>query len=273
MGASLTIGDFSRMTHLSIKTLRHYHQVGLLEPIDVDPVTGYRHYDTDQVPTAQVIRRFRDLEMPVDEVRAVLEAPDLATRNALISSHLDRLERHLDATQAAVASLRTLLERPDAPIAITHRSVPGIAAAAIRATVSLNELGRWWSTAFEEIDQLLTRRGMAASGPRGGLYGSDVFVHERGEATVYVPVNHDPPSEGRVESLVIPAAELAVARHDGPHHDIDRTYGALGTYVAQHRLGVDGPVREAYLVSEFDTADPGRWRTEIGWPIFHTSVT
>src|ERR1700723_3455313 len=118
MTATLTIGDFSRATHLSAKTLRHYHQVGLLEPADVDPGTGYRHYDTDQVPTAQVIRRFRDLEMPVDEVRAVLLAPDLATRNALISSHLDRLERHLDVTQAAVASLRTLLERPDAPIAI-----------------------------------------------------------------------------------------------------------------------------------------------------------
>jgi DNA-binding transcriptional MerR regulator len=62
---SLSIGDFARATHMSIKTLRHYHQVGLLKPADVDSVTGYRRYTTDQIPTAQVIRRFRDLDMPL----------------------------------------------------------------------------------------------------------------------------------------------------------------------------------------------------------------
>ena len=75
MATTLTIGDFARMTHLSVKTLRHYHQVGLLEPAHVDPANGYRYYTTDQVPTAQVIRRFRDLDMPIDTVRAVLAAP------------------------------------------------------------------------------------------------------------------------------------------------------------------------------------------------------
>jgi hypothetical protein len=41
---TLTIGEFSRVTHLSVKTLRHYHEVGLLEPVHVDPGTGYRRY-------------------------------------------------------------------------------------------------------------------------------------------------------------------------------------------------------------------------------------
>ena len=59
MSTYLSIGDFSRATHLTVKTLRHYHQIGLLEPADVDPHTGYRRYTTDQIPTAQVIRRFR----------------------------------------------------------------------------------------------------------------------------------------------------------------------------------------------------------------------
>jgi DNA-binding transcriptional MerR regulator len=72
MPAALTIGDFSRATHLSVKTLRHYHRVGLLTPADVDAGTGYRRYTTDQIPTAQVIRRFRDLDMPLDQIHAVL---------------------------------------------------------------------------------------------------------------------------------------------------------------------------------------------------------
>ena len=78
MAGPLTVGEFARITHLSVKTLRHYHQVGLLEPAEVNPDTGYRYYTVAQIPTVQVIRRLRDLEMPVADVKAVLAAPDEA---------------------------------------------------------------------------------------------------------------------------------------------------------------------------------------------------
>jgi DNA-binding transcriptional MerR regulator len=68
MPAMLTIGDFSRATLLTIKTLRHYHDTGLLEAAEVDPHTGYRRYLTSQIPQAQMIKRFRELRMPLNEV-------------------------------------------------------------------------------------------------------------------------------------------------------------------------------------------------------------
>src|ERR1700748_863521 len=92
MGTRVAIGDFSRASHLSVKTLRHYHEVGLLEPSEVDPDNGYRYYSETQIPTAQVIRRLRGLHMPVADVRSVLAAPDIDARNRLIAEHLDRLE-------------------------------------------------------------------------------------------------------------------------------------------------------------------------------------
>jgi hypothetical protein len=76
MSPRLAIGDFSRMTHLSVKALRHCHDVGLLTPAEIDPSSGYRFYVPGQVPIAQVIRRFRDLGMPLDQIREVLQAPD-----------------------------------------------------------------------------------------------------------------------------------------------------------------------------------------------------
>lgn len=111
MPSSLAIGDFSRATHLTVKTLRHYHETGLLEPAQIDPQTGYRRYTTEQIPIAQIIRRFRDLDMPLNEIQAVLTAPDVQTRNDLIAGHLKRLEGDLAKTQSAVASLRNLLQR------------------------------------------------------------------------------------------------------------------------------------------------------------------
>jgi DNA-binding transcriptional MerR regulator len=81
MAAQLSIGNFSRATHMTIKTLRHYHRIGLLEPAEIDPDTGYRRYAVEQLPIAQVIRRFRDLGMPLEEIQGVLSASDFDTRN------------------------------------------------------------------------------------------------------------------------------------------------------------------------------------------------
>jgi effector-binding domain-containing protein len=80
------------------------------------------------------------------------------------------------------------------------------------------------------------------------------------------------PPYGRVEPIVLPAVELAVATHVGDHDDIDVTYGSLGAYVTDHQLVVAGPVRELYLVGPRDDVAPDSWRTEIGWPVFRLAA-
>jgi len=76
MRPGLTIGEFAQVTHLSVRTLRRYHERGLLEPAVVDPDSGYRYYTSEQIPAAQVIHRLRELDMPLREVREVLATPD-----------------------------------------------------------------------------------------------------------------------------------------------------------------------------------------------------
>ena len=87
----LAIGEFSRMTHLSIRTLRRYHEVGLLEPEMVDASSGYRYYSGDQIPIAQVIHRLRELDV----------LAGIGTRD------------HLEAAAAHVDGAREPLERRD----------------------------------------------------------------------------------------------------------------------------------------------------------------
>ena len=272
MPAAMTIGDFSRATQLSVKTLRHYHHVGLLAPADVDTYNGYRRYRTDQIQTAQVIRRFRDLDMPLDQIHAVLEAPDLATRNQLITEHLTSLEQSLARTQTAVASLRGLLDGSAAVAPISHRRVEATTAAAITAVVTMSDLVPWYLGALGELHAMLDARGIRPSGPIGGTFAGELFTDERGEATVFVPTPTEIQPLGRVEPIVVPAAELAVITHPGSLADVDTAYGALAAYVANHALRVDGPIREYYLVGRQDTSDENAWRTEVGWPIFSTGA-
>jgi DNA-binding transcriptional MerR regulator len=270
MRSSLTIGDFSRATHLSVKTLRHYHRTGVLEPAEIDPDTGYRRYATAQIPTAQVIRRFRDLDMPLDEIRAVLAAPDLRTRNNLIAAHLERLEGSLARTQTAVASLRNLLEHPRPSAPVEHRSVQAALSAAICEVIDVRDALSWYQGALGELRATLAAQHLPILGPSGGIFSNDLFSHGRGQATIFRPCGGSVRPIGRVTTLVVSAAELAITVHTGSHTDIDRAYGSLATYVAQHALAVDGPIREYYLVGQDDTPDQTAWRTEIGWPIFHT---
>ena len=268
MAAGLTVGDFSRITHLSVKTLRHYHEVGLLEPATVNPSTGYRYYSGDQIPTAQVIRRLRDLEMPVGEVKAVLDAPDALARSALIAAHLARLEAELAQTRAAVDSLRNLLRPPEDAPAIEHRSIPAARAAGIAAVVDRADALPWWQGALGELQATVRAQGLRVTGPSGGMFASELFQHERGEATVFIPVEGSVRAIGRVTPVTIPAAELAIISHHGSLDDADLSYATLGSYATRHEISIDGPLREYYLRGASDTPDEAEWRTEIGWPIF-----
>ena len=273
MPSTLTIGDFSRVTFLSVKTLRHYHRSGLLEPAEVDPATGYRRYTYAQIPIAQVIRRFRELDMPLDDIGRVLRASDQEARSQLIASHLARLEETLVETQRAVASLRDLLEHPSPAVVIEHRRVPATAAAAISSTVDLGELAAWYQGAIGELVATLSADHVRTGGPPGGVYANELFADERGDATLFIPVIGEVRPVGRVVPMSLPEAELAVITHVGSHADLDRSYGALATYVSEHALAVDGPIREYYPVGPRDTDDESAWRTEIGWPIFETRPT
>ena len=271
MRVRLPIGDFSRMTHLSVKALRHYHDVGLLEPAEIDPSSGYRFYEPAQLQIAQVIRRFRDLDMPLDEIRLMLTAPDVATRNAVIVAHMQRMESQLAITQAAVASLRSLLERPSAQIAVEYRAVGPAHVLAISEHVAAADLDAWWMAAFTELDAALNTAGVTAAGPRGALYAAEIFQLEIGEVVAFVPVPAEIGGTDRAQMAEIPAAELAVAVHRGAFGDLDRTYSALGTYVAEREIGVEGPIRELYLVTPFDTNDESMHITEVCWPVFQTA--
>lgn len=140
------------MTYLTVKALRLYHERGLLAPVRVDPSSGYRYYSPEQLPIAQVIRRLRDLGMPLDELTDVVGAEHVTDRNRAIVAHLQRLEDRLSQTRSSVASLRSLLEEPSGAIEVSYRSVPATPSAAIVDEVAMDDVEQWWTQAFADLD-------------------------------------------------------------------------------------------------------------------------
>jgi len=261
----LAIGEFSRLTHLSIRTLRRYHEGGLLEPELVDASSGYRYYSADQIPAAQVIRRLRELDVPVADVRRILGASDPDQRAALVAEHLVRLEAELARTRVAVSSLRRLLAPEPPPLQVELRAEPEVTVAAVEDEVGADDVGAWFAGAMAELDAALGPSTDA--GPPGGLYDNGLFEHGRGRLLLYRP-SPEPPQRGRVRPVRLPA----VTTHHGEHDGADVTYGQLGSWVVANALTVAGPVRERYLVGPRDTDDSAAWRTEIGWPVFRMAT-
>jgi DNA-binding transcriptional MerR regulator len=268
MALKLSIGDFSRMTFLSVKALRYYHDAGLLTPAEIDPDTGYRSYELSQVATAQVIRRFRDLGMAVEQVKEILAATNTVERNGLIVAHLRHMETELERTQGVVASLRTLLEKPPPSVSVEYRSVPPLRVAAITALVERRDIAEWFYGSLDEIGRELRRQHITPAGPHGGLFPTEVFTDDLAEITLFVPIADPMLPCGNVFVRELPPVDLAIAVHRGAFREADRTFGPLGSHVLQREIAVAGPIREHYLVTRDDVPDDSRLVTEIGWPIF-----
>ncbi|MGQ2911238.1 MerR family transcriptional regulator [Aeromicrobium sp.] len=267
---AMTIGDFAALTHLSIRTLRHYHQAGVLEPAEVDLSSGYRRYTHEQIATARVIHRLRELDLPLPQVKTIMATDDPAQRSSIIAEHLQRLEAELARTRSAVTALHRLLQ-PDPDPVVELRTLPSRSVAAVRATVDHDDVLAWYDAAVAVLDAAVppaSRRG-----PLSGRYANALFAEGTGSVSLEYTVDHDArvnPLAG-VEVLELPAVELAVVVHEGDHGTIDESYARLGSWVGEHALTIGDVVHETYLVGPRDTSEPSAWRTEIGWPVLRLS--
>ena len=268
VSATLSIGEFSRLTHLSVKALRHYHEVGLLVPAAIDTESRYRRYDAMQAGDAQLIRRLRALDMPIDEIRFVIAATDGAARDTAIAGHLARMEGELARTKEVVASLRALLAQPRLDTGVERRQLPDVTALAIAATVSHDHVEHWCGAAFGELRSVVAASGGDVTGPGGGVFSAAFFTDDAGPVTAYVPVASAPATlPGRVDVVELSGGDVLVATHAGPFTDLDRTYAVLGAAASELGIATDGAIRELYVVGPDVTDDPLRLRTDVCWPV------
>ena len=120
----LSIGRFSRLTGLSIGALRHYDELDLLRPVEVDRWTGYRRYAQDQVPIGQAIARLRDLEVPLEEIRLLLGTDDPAEQRKRVADQAARVQARVDRQVRILHVLRQLSQGRDQLVTETAAATP-----------------------------------------------------------------------------------------------------------------------------------------------------
>ena len=128
----LPIGRFARLAGLSVGALRHYDELDLLRPADIDGSTGYRRYRTSQLEDARTIARLRELEVPLEEIREVLAADDPAERARRLDAHRARIEARTYRLQRVLHHVTGVVERKE-PIVTKPPGPPDLDQATRRA--------------------------------------------------------------------------------------------------------------------------------------------
>jgi DNA-binding transcriptional MerR regulator len=271
----LPIGMFSRASLLSIKTLRHYHESGILVPARVDPQTGYRSYTVDQLADAAIVQRLRALDLPLEQVREVLDARDPETTRRILAAHRREMQLRLEETERIVAELQSVVA-PTTHTPVHLRTEPATQSVRITGAVTGETVGDWLGWAYAELGAFLARAGVEPSGAAGALYAAEITDDGPEAVEAFLPIAEPvvvPARQREVTVGEVPAARTAVLVHTGAYETMGDTYRALGAWVARHAEHGGERVREWYVIGPPDTDDPAEYRTEISWPIRATRST
>jgi DNA-binding transcriptional MerR regulator len=264
------IGAFARVAQVSVRTLHHYDDIGLLPPAQVDPQTGYRWYRADQLPRLNRILALRDLGLPLTEVRRVVddevslgemrgmlrlrqaEARDRMAaegeRLARVEARLHQMEieGHIGAYDVVVKPLEPLR------VALVETTAPSF------GNVTLGPI---FDRLFGELFRELDRAGVALTGPHIALYEPSDDPAAPITVMAAVPIDEGDVRAGRVRVLDLPPVpRAAVTVHRGSMASVEEGYRALLRWADETGEQIDGFSREIYLDM---TGDPETWVTEL----------
>jgi DNA-binding transcriptional MerR regulator len=214
VGELIAIGEFSAMSLLSVKMLRYYHEVGLLEPAHVDPTTGYRYYDPDQARVARSILELRHLGMPLGEIRVLLVATDAAEARDVLARHRQRLAGQLIDAERRLALIEELVVEDDTMREdITEVDLPRLRVATARVEGPQAMTAPLVTAAFAELHARLQHQRVELTGPPIQVvhHGDEEhFEHE-----VCIPIASEAAVGAEVEVRDLEAGPVALVRGAG----------------------------------------------------------
>ncbi|NJP29401.1 MerR family transcriptional regulator [Microbispora hainanensis] len=256
----LSIGRFARLARLSVKQLRHYAAMGLLEPAWIDPASGYRYYHAAQARDALVIGLLRSLDVPLPVIAEVLSGndggPDVSgSAAAALARVRDDQEAELARRRRTLESLERILATGLPGAEVTLVTEPPRPAVVVRDLVATpGDIGRATSACVARL--------LAAAPPAPAFVG--LFPLDYGElipVAVALTGTGLPQVPGAAPET-LPGGTFAVAAHVGPYDQIPLTAHALLAWCAERGHAPTGPLREAY-VSDPATTPPERLVTHL----------
>lgn len=267
----LKIGEFSKLSRVSIRMLRHYDEIGILKPVCIDPNSGYRYYAEDQLLVAGRISALKDMGFGLAAIgqllahegdKAMLER-SLHVKQAELQKEYQQMAKRLRLLDTA---LQRLGKDETMKYNVTLKTFPQRCAAAVRMIIPCYEQeGMLWEMLMGETEHL----NLITDEP---CYCCAVFHDKEFRETdvdveVYKTVKGTYPDTEHVKFRMLPETTVAAAVCKGSYDQMDDVMSAVVHWVMDNGYEFEGPAFNIYHVSPHETSDANEFVTEVCYPV------
>lgn len=265
------IGDFARINRVTVKALRHYDSLGLLQPEKVDSFTGYRFYSASQMPKLNRILALKDVGFSLDEIAIILKK-NMDSEQVLSLLDLKEAEvmDKIKSEQERLSRIKNLIkicnqEAFAMAYDIVIKHIEPIRVASLRDTIpSYSAQGHLW----EELGQHIEKSGAKIVSPCMVIYHESGHKEDSVDAEIIEPIVGDLPETERIRVKYLDAVkEMATVVHQGSYENLHLAYNAISKWIEENGYQIAGAPRELYLKGEWLTNDPNEYITEVQFPV------
>lgn len=263
----LSIGTFASMTRLSAKALRLYDQLGILQPLHVDPQSGYRYYGIDQVPNARMIRNMRDMDMPLATIRRMLVVLSVSQAQAelLVRQHLEMRERQLEQIRWQARQFTQQL-KPEANtmnLEVIVKDIPTQQIISITRRHTVDGLGKQEEQDIGSLFSLAGEHGAQTLGAPFGIYHGPVSETEDGPVETCLAISGKVEGKDNIEAKQLEGGKAACVVITGEqchYPELLGAYDAATDWIQKNGYEMVGSPREVWYTGPGPDA---KW--EIVW--------
>lgn len=268
------IGDFSKLTQVTVKALRYYDELGLFAPAQVDPETGYRGYSAAQVPRLNRLLALKGLGFTLEEIAPMLDEglPPSELRGMFRMKQAE-LRRAVSESEARLSQVEALLHRieqedkmPEYEV-LVKRLEPQLVAGVADISPNIAALKEVFPRLFMEVYDQVMKNGGKPAGPAFDRYLDMEFCETDIKVEACAPIASPVPETDRVKVYTVEGAEQAACTiHQGSFDGLGGAFEAVMKWIEANGYRINGPGREVYL--EFDPqGDPAKYVTEVQCPV------
>lgn len=260
-----TIGQFSSVTELSIKTLRHYHEKGILVPAIVDEFTKYRYYNDANFETARIIKILKDFDFTLNEIKEIINECDdetdlleqLQTKFVQIQSRIEQYKEIANVLESTIKIEKENKMKIEQNFDIEEKEVKTILIAGYRMKGKYHEIGKGFSIVGKNF-------GRYANGKPLGLYYDGEYKEDDADFEACFPIRKGS-SVDEISVRELKGGKCVALIHKGAYDNLSESYKKVFNFVNEKGLKTKLPTREVYIKGPgmIFKGNPNNYLTEI----------
>jgi effector-binding domain-containing protein len=246
----LKIGDFSRISQVTVKALRFYDEIGLLRAAHVDDFTGYRYYTVDQLPRLNRILALKELGFTLEQIAdALSEGVTAEQLRGMLRLKQAEIQQRMETAQELLTRVEARLQQIEQEGTMSNyevilKKVEPLKVASIRAILpNYQAVGQL----FGEVFGYLQQKGVRPAGACLALWHDNGYKESDVDGEGCCPIAEAVAGNDRVKVYDLPGGEMACVVHHGTFSTLTQAYGPLLEWIAANGYTVTGAGREVYL--------------------------